>query len=105
VQQRRCGRFGSPLGLDFSGYRRAVACAVRSVVLTEAEADALIKVRERVRSLDPEDDLVGAFHEMLLELAAATTPQRARMLARWSYCDPAALERATLARVPIGAAT
>jgi hypothetical protein len=94
VQQRRCGRLDSPLGLDFTSYRRAVACAVRSVVLTGAEADALIKVREHVRSLDPEDDIVEAFKANLLYLAAATTPSRARGVAQWTYLDPKALQRA-----------
>jgi hypothetical protein len=89
-----------PLNLDLATYRVAVSKGVVDGILTRPEADALVSVAERVPTI--QGDLVSAFHEMLRELAASTAPRRARMLALWTYCDPAALERATWARVPMG---
>jgi hypothetical protein len=66
-------------------------------VLTEAEAAALIKVRDRVRSLAPKDDIHEAFKANLLDLAVVTAPERALLVSRWTYIDPLALRRAAQA--------
>ncbi len=92
-----------PLNLDLYSYREAVTNTAQCGSLSWLEAKALISVAEQVGTT--QGDIVSAFHSMLLELAAATTPERARMLAFWTPFAPAALEREARTRAPIGAPT
>lgn len=81
-----------PLNLGHPGYRLAVERAVAEDRLTRTEADALIAYDEMVGV--PSEDIPSKWRQLLAGLAAATTPQRARRIARWTSFDPAALQRA-----------
>ena len=81
----------SPLHLATENYRTAVLAALDHGLLIPAEAGALIANEAEVGG--PHRDVVEAYQRMLNRLAAATTPERARRVARWSPFDPVALQR------------
>ncbi len=83
-----------PLCLDFSSYRLGVEVARVGGHLTDREVEALLLCLDRIRKMR-DDEIFPAFAEMFATLAASTTPERARIVARWSPFDPAKLKRAT----------
>ena len=80
-----------PLCLDRISYQQAVDRSVDARILMAAEGSALLAAADRIYAA--EDDIAGSFREALVILASATTPLRARHLARWTPFDPKALRR------------